>query len=130
MEGYSILFVSKGMEQNIILFFPFHFWWHNLDAEECSYVYWDESSVSATHFFPDKYSWSEFSQKVPKRFFTYLRTWESLESKLLPLIPDSADSSNLMDLRGTMTLVSQVYEFKEGNPPQWVLVVEEKVNEK
>jgi len=25
MEGYSILFVSKGMEQNIILFFPFSF---------------------------------------------------------------------------------------------------------
>jgi hypothetical protein len=133
-EHYTVLFLSKGREQNVILCSPFHHWWKRGGEPTLVYRYWDESSLFGVSFptsnysWPEAgneatktYSWSEFTKIVPKRFLAYLNTWESLEGKLLQLVPD-VEHSRQMNPRGTIILIAYVYEYRDGNSPRWVQV--------
>lgn len=119
---YMVLFVSKGDKENIILRSPFHFWREGIG----SHVYWDELSYQEDSY-DSGYPWSAFAQQQPKRFFTYLRQWESLEAKILPLLPEKAGSSKRLDYDEKITLLRCRYEFRDGNPPQWIRVVPKKL---
>jgi len=117
-EYYAVLFVSKGESQNVILCSPFHYFMRTGEKPR-TYVYWNQAGNQEVFYDAKEYSWSQFSNQVPPDFLAYLRSWESLESTLRSVIP-KATSSKELDMFGTTTLVSCVYEYKKGNPAQWV----------
>ncbi|HBO45296.1 MAG TPA: hypothetical protein DD670_15485 [Planctomycetaceae bacterium] len=130
--SYSVMFASKGEEENVILYSPFHYHLAN-SPRKSLYAYWHESSHGVDYFHTvnsddplvpacKKYTWSEFTNAVPRRFLAYLDTCNSLESKLMPLISEAKDST-MLDPREhchRITLISQVYEYRPGTPPKWI----------
>ncbi|NLX96668.1 MAG: hypothetical protein GXY83_10870 [Rhodopirellula sp.] len=134
-QSYSVMFASKGNGENVILHSPFHYYLANSPYGNDLYAYWDESGrwdLFPTVHYSDsahlparkKYTWSEFTNAVPRRFLAYLDTCNSLESKLLPLISE-AKHSTMLDPRKhqhRITLISQVYEYRPGTPPKWIPV--------
>ena len=118
-ESFMILYVSMGTGDNIILYSPFHQW-----KTQKIYTYWDQSGVFVESYYADKCSWSQFCEKVPRSFISYLTAWESLQSKLLRLRPD-LNASERIDLMEDMRQITYYYEFKKPTPG-WVRVPKER----
>lgn len=118
-EYFTILYVSKGTGDNIILYSPFHFW-----KPQGTYHSWGHSIFSAESYQADKCSWPQFCEKVPRSFISYLAAWESLQSKLLPLTPDPTASERI-DLMEDIRQITYLYEFKKPTRG-WVRIPKER----
>ena len=106
-EYFKIAFVSRGRTESVILCSPFHFWRHR------KYTYWSESTDSLKSYPVEKCSWGQFRASVPVSFLAFLGSFDRLQSALLALQPDVADSKRI-DLSKTVKQVTYCYRFENG----------------